>query len=130
MNTCRSVDSKRLRLHNNCAVFGAFLLRDNGRGTGARAAADVYGRYATREATIWQGKSAGPAGAGINKLDGNGWFGFALGIAGPVVGQDFALINVEGFFFVAGHQVDGELCDASFAQADRFLAVALKWGDH
>jgi hypothetical protein len=94
MNTCRSVDSKRLRLHNNCAVFGAFLPRDDGRGTGERAAADIYGRQGTREATIWQGKSAGPAGAGINKLDANGWFGFALGISVPVVGQDFLVVDV------------------------------------
>src|SRR6266853_3559597 len=114
MNTCRSVDSKRLRLHNNCAVFGAFLLRDDGRVMGERAAADVSGRYGTREATIWQGKSAGPAGAGINKLDGNAWFGFALGISVPVVGQDFVLIDIEGFFFVAGLWIDGGLGDAGF----------------
>src|SRR2546427_267660 len=41
MNTCRSVDSKWLRMHNNCAVLGPFLLRDDGRVMGARAAADV-----------------------------------------------------------------------------------------
>src|SRR5260370_2530241 len=130
MNTCRSVDSKRLRLQNNRAVFGAFFLRNNGRGMGERAAADVYGRSGTREATIWEGKTGGTAGAGVNKLDGNGWFGFALGISVPVVGQDFVLINVEGFFFVAGHQVDVELCDASFAQAVEFLAVLVNGADH
>jgi hypothetical protein len=34
-----------------------------------------------------------------------------------MVRQDFMLVDIEGFFFVAGHQVDVELGYADFAEA-------------
>src|ERR1700676_1704324 len=37
--------------------------------------------------------------------------------------QNFAVIEVEGFFFFAGHQVDVELGDADGGQGGQFFAV-------
>jgi len=46
-----------------------------------------------------------------------------------VMGQDFVVVDVEGFFFVAGHQVDVELGDADFAKAVEFFAVLFDGAD-
>ena len=45
------------------------------------------------------------------------WNGLGPARSVFVVGEDFIAIDVEGFFFVAGHEIDVELGDADFAEA-------------
>src|ERR1700719_165755 len=58
-------------------------------------------------------------------LDLNRGFGNSI----SVVRKDLAGIDFQGFFFLAAHQVDVELCHANFAQGLEFLAVLLDGAD-
>jgi hypothetical protein len=58
----RSVASKGLRLHKNCAILPSAGERDWGRGEVMDVAADVSERRDTIETSDWQGEFTGPEG--------------------------------------------------------------------
>src|SRR5882762_9294593 len=103
----------------------------------------------TTEATVWQGEFAEGSNEKRRKVDPfrqgrnsqtsfvacarddtrRRYLSAVLDMSGPVMRQDFVLVYVEGFFFVATHEVDIELGDADLAEAVQFLAMLVDGAD-
>src|SRR6266480_3857357 len=123
-----SVASKGLRLHKNCAILGSFL----GAEWGPRKTAGghictckiVCQRSIDLARGICEPSRGGHREAGMERM-----VGLRPRMSVLEARQDFVLVDIERFFFVAGHQVDIELGDAHLAQAVELLAMLVDGPD-
>jgi len=121
MNTCRSVDSKWFTLHKNCAVLELFFW---GMRTAARARErerpQMYTKIEYQRSNDLARKSVASGGrhqqAGRKRLV---WL--SAGHIKACSGSRFLLIDFEGFFFVAAHEVDVEWVTPTLLRRSSFL---------